>query len=117
MTEEIDDINRYNHKFDYQFRGESGGQIQDLERTIKNKTGNCVEYSIFVANWLIQHTSKQPKIAYYLPSSLDDGYAHVNIFAGGKLYDNGRIINTNPETFSEKNSNFVLANIDDRNFR
>jgi hypothetical protein len=64
--------------------------VQDVDRTIESKKGDCVDYSAVAASWILQHKNTNPKLLIYIPKSV--GYGHMNVSDGSTLYNNGQVI-------------------------
>ena len=80
--------------------------VQDVERTIESKEGDCVDYSAVAASWILQHKNTNPKLLIYIPKSVS--YAHMNVSEGSTLYNNGQVIH-NYQSLSDMMPEFKLV--------
>lgn len=107
-TEDIN-IGQFTEEFAWE-KDEMNGlynTVDSVQRSVRRKRGDCKDYSAVAASWVLQHTNKRPKIVLYAPSEV--AYGHINVQAGGTVYDVGGVYRqTKPEKLVESSDLFVL---------
>jgi hypothetical protein len=111
-TQDID-IREFIHSFSHETDEMNGlyDIVRDVSRTIKSDSGDCVDFSAVAASWILQHTNQNPKLVLYSPSGVD--YGHINVYAGGQIYDYHGIYNKNPENYAKSYNDISLLYVTD----
>lgn len=106
-TEDLDlrsFMNRFTHQTD-----EMNGMydvVAEVPQTIESERGDCVDYSAVASSWLIYHTDIKPNIIVYAPTAKQ--YGHINVYAGGKIYDYNGMFECTPKEFAGSRNFKVL---------
>jgi hypothetical protein len=110
-TKNVDDIEKFADEFKHSRDKLNGiyNTVTPVTETVKNKRGNCVDYSAFAASWVKRNYGKMPTIVVYAPKKARLG--HMNVYADGTIYDYYKnYYNTSPEKYAESQKNlFLLA--------
>lgn len=108
-TEDIE-IEPFMRRFGHQTDEMNGlyDVVRDVSKTVRNESGDCVDFSAVACSWLVQHTNKKPRVALYAPE-LGNDTGHINVYAGGTIYDyDGIYTGTNPQQYAKKNGALQL---------
>lgn len=73
---------------------------KSVDSAIREKSGDCEDYSVVAASWLIQNTDRRPQIILYVVKG--GLYAHVNVYDGERIYDYNGMHSTKPENYQER---------------
>lgn len=98
-TEDID-IREFGEEFNHQLDPMNGmyDTVKDVEKTVRSKQGDCVDYSAVAASWILLNKNVNPKLLIYVPKKA--GYGHMNVTDGEFVYNNGQVIRYNQSVSS-----------------
>lgn len=73
-----------------------------VSETVADERGDCTDYSAVAASWALNN-GMSPELILYAPEGTN--YGHVNVYAGGDIYDYSYILSdTSPNAFAQTRS-------------
>lgn len=106
-TEDLD-ILEFSESFVYQPDQIMGAYdtVQDVEKTIEVKNGDCTDYTALATSWILQHKNTNPELLIYIPED-PSLMGHISVADGRYLYNNGEIYNVGQGNYGLQGYNLI----------